>query len=65
VGSVVDRAAEGKVSTEYFGYPCHSFIPLIVPQLSSPSIIRGWNNMPINDLSDGGLWFHSNPIGRQ
>jgi hypothetical protein len=36
VGSVVDRAAQGQVSTEYFVIPCHSFILLIAPQ-SSPS----------------------------
>jgi hypothetical protein len=28
VGSVVDRAAMGQVSSEYFGFPCHSIIPL-------------------------------------
>jgi hypothetical protein len=53
VGSVVDRAALGQVSSEYFSFPCHSFIPLIAPQ-SSPSIIQGWYNRPINDRSNSG-----------
>jgi hypothetical protein len=34
VGSVVDGAALGQVSSEYFSLPCHSFIPLIAPQSS-------------------------------
>jgi hypothetical protein len=29
---VVDRVALGQVLSEYFGYPCHSFITLIAPQ---------------------------------
>jgi hypothetical protein len=38
VGTVEDRAALGQVISQYFGFPCHSFIPLI-PSQSSPSII--------------------------
>jgi hypothetical protein len=41
--SLVDREALGQFSSEYFGFPCHSFIPQIIPQ-SSPSIIQGWYN---------------------
>jgi hypothetical protein len=40
----------GQVSSDYFGLPCHSFIPQ-----SSPSIIQSWYNMPINDLSNSDL----------
>jgi hypothetical protein len=54
VESVVDRAAVGRVSSEHFGFPSHSFIPLIVPQ-SSPSIIQGWYNKPINGRSNSRL----------
>jgi hypothetical protein len=39
VGFVVDRAALGKFSFLYFGFPCQISIPLIALQ-SSPSIIR-------------------------
>jgi hypothetical protein len=35
MGSVVDRGALGQVFSEYFGFPCHSFIPLIAAHLSS------------------------------
>jgi hypothetical protein len=45
----VDRAALGQVSSQYFGFPCHSFSPPTASQ-SSPSIIQGWYNRPINDL---------------
>jgi hypothetical protein len=31
VRSVVDRAARGQVCSEYFGFHCHSFIPLTAP----------------------------------
>jgi hypothetical protein len=41
--SVVDRASLGQVFFEYFGFPCHAFIPLIAPK-SSPSIIQDWYN---------------------
>jgi hypothetical protein len=67
---VVDRAAQGQVFCEYFGFLCHSFIhsfihsfmhsfmhlfiPLIPAQLS-PSIIQGWYNRPINGLSTDGI----------
>jgi hypothetical protein len=37
-------------------FPCQSYIPPIAPQ-SSPSIMQGWYNRPINDLSDSGLGF--------
>jgi hypothetical protein len=48
VESVVVRAVQ------YFAFPCHSFIPLSVPQ-SSPSIIQGWYNTPISEFSNSGL----------
>jgi hypothetical protein len=54
VSSVVDRAALGQVSSEYFGFPCHSFIPPTAPQ-SSPSTIQGWYNRSINGRSNSGL----------
>jgi hypothetical protein len=44
---VDDRAALVQVFSEYFGDPCHSFIPLIAPH-SSKSITEGWYNRPIN-----------------
>jgi hypothetical protein len=28
------REALGQVFSEYFGFPCHSFIPLVAPQTS-------------------------------
>jgi hypothetical protein len=40
VGSVLDEVALGQIFSEYFGFSCHSFIPVIAPQ-SSPSIIQG------------------------
>jgi hypothetical protein len=55
VGSVVDRGALGQVFSEYFGFPCHPFIPLITPQSSPSSLIQGWYNMPINGRSNSGL----------
>jgi hypothetical protein len=54
VGSVVERAALGQVSSKYFGFPCNSFIPLITPQ-SSPFAIQCWYNGPIYGLSNSGL----------
>jgi hypothetical protein len=39
VGSVVDRVTLRQVSSEYFYFPCRSFIPLIAPK-SSSSITR-------------------------
>jgi hypothetical protein len=53
VGSVLDKAALSLVFSEYFGFPCHSFIPLTAPQ--SSSIILDWCNRPINSRSDSGL----------
>jgi hypothetical protein len=44
VGSEVDRVPLGPVLSEYLGFSCHSFSPLIAPQ-SSPSIFQGWGNM--------------------
>jgi hypothetical protein len=49
-GSVVDRAPVEWVFSEYFGYPCHPFIPLIATK-SSSSIIQGWYNRQINGHS--------------
>jgi hypothetical protein len=54
VGSVVDRAALRQVFSEYLGFTCYSFIPLIATQ-SSPSIIQGWYSRPIYDRSNIGL----------
>jgi hypothetical protein len=54
VGSVVDRATLRQVSSEYFGFPCHSFIPLTASQ-SSQSIIQDWYSRPINGCSNSGL----------
>jgi hypothetical protein len=34
------RGTGASVFSEYFGFPCHSFIPLIVPK-SSSSIVQG------------------------
>jgi hypothetical protein len=56
VGSVVERAALGQVFSEYFGFPCHSFSPLIAAQ-SSPSIMQGWYNRPIHFRSNSRLAF--------
>jgi hypothetical protein len=60
VGSVVDSAALGQVFSEYFSFPYHSFSPLTAPQ-SSPSIILGWYNRPINGRSNSGLGSTSDP----
>jgi hypothetical protein len=54
VGYVLDRAALGQVSSEYFGFPCHSFIPPIAPQ-STLSIIQGRYNKPVAGCSNSGL----------
>jgi hypothetical protein len=41
-----------QVFSQYFGgFACHSFIPLNAPQ-SSPSIIQGWYNKPIDGSSN-------------
>jgi hypothetical protein len=53
MGSVVDKAL-GQVSSEYFGFPCHSFIPLTAPQSSQPAI-QVWYSRPTNGLSNSGL----------
>jgi hypothetical protein len=54
VGTVVDRAALGQVFSEYFNFPCHSFIPLITPQLS-PFVIQSWYKWPFSGHSTGRL----------
>jgi hypothetical protein len=36
-----------QIFSGYFGFPCHSFNPLIAPQ-SSPPTIKAWYNRPIN-----------------
>jgi hypothetical protein len=51
---VVDRAALRQVSTEYIGFPCHIFVPLIAPK-STPSVSQSWYNRPINARSNSGL----------
>jgi hypothetical protein len=50
----MERAALGQVFSEYFGFPCHSFIPLIGPQ-TLPSIVKGWGNRPILGLNISGF----------
>jgi hypothetical protein len=54
VGSVTNRAALQQVFSKYFGFPCHSFIPIFFPY-SLPSLIQGWCNTPISGLSISGL----------
>jgi hypothetical protein len=54
LGSVVDIAAPGEISSEYFAFPRHPFIPLPVPT-SSPSIIQVWYNRQINIRRNSGL----------
>jgi hypothetical protein len=56
---MVDSAALGQVSSKYFGFPCHPFIPLTVPQ-SPKSTIQGWYYRPINGSSNSG--FGSTPV---
>jgi hypothetical protein len=51
---LVDKVALGQVFSEYFGFLCHSLIPLTAPQ-SSPSIIEDWDNRLINGCSNSGL----------
>jgi hypothetical protein len=50
----VNRAALEQVFSVGFGFPCNSFMPIIVPQLSQ-SIVQGWHNRPINGSSNSGL----------
>jgi hypothetical protein len=50
----VDKVALGQVSSEYFGFPCHTFIPLIAnDHLSS----RGSYDRPISGLINSGLGY--------
>jgi hypothetical protein len=51
VGSILDRAALGQVVSEYFGFSCHSAIPLI-PSKSSPSMNQGWYNRSKYDCNN-------------
>jgi hypothetical protein len=66
VGSSVDRAPLGQVSSEYFGFPCHTLNPLIDPH-SSPSIIQCCYNWLLNGLRISGLcsttalWVNTKP----
>jgi hypothetical protein len=53
VGSLVDRAELGQVCSEYFGFPCHSFDPVIAPEPSY--VIQGSYNRPINGGRNSGL----------
>jgi hypothetical protein len=48
---MVDREALRQVFSEYFHFPCHTFIPLITPQ-SFLSIIHGWFNKPTSGHSN-------------
>jgi hypothetical protein len=57
---VVDIVALGQAFSKYFGFPCQPFVPLIAPQ-SSPSIVQGWYNRPINGGSNSGLGSTSPP----
>jgi hypothetical protein len=41
VGYVVDREALEQIFSEYFGFPCHSFIPQIASQSSSSLSMAG------------------------
>jgi hypothetical protein len=43
---MVNNGTLAHAFSQYFGFPCHSFIPLIAPQ-SSTSNIRGWYSRPI------------------
>jgi hypothetical protein len=52
---VVDRAALGQLSSGYFDFPCHPFIPLIAPKSLSSSITQVCYNRPIIGLSYSGL----------
>jgi hypothetical protein len=47
LGSVVDKAALEHVSSEYFSFPCLSFIAPIAVK-SSPPNIQGWYNQKIH-----------------
>jgi hypothetical protein len=38
----------GRFFSQYCSFPCHSFVPPVVPQ-SSPSITQGWYNRPIKN----------------
>jgi hypothetical protein len=60
VGSVVDRAELTQIASEYCGFSYHSFIPLIAPQ-SSPPTIKGWYNRLINVHSNSGPLFTPAP----
>jgi hypothetical protein len=54
VGFVLDKATLRQVSSEYFGFLCHLFIPLIAPQ-SSPSVTQSWYNKLVNGLNKSGF----------
>jgi hypothetical protein len=60
VGTVVDSAAPGRFLLEYYGFPCHSFTPLITSQLSS-SMNQGCYNAPINGYSNSALGYTPAP----
>jgi hypothetical protein len=55
-GSVLERAELRQIFSEYFSFPCQSFIPLTAPQ-SLRSVIRCWYNRPVNGRSNSGLGF--------
>jgi hypothetical protein len=47
-------AALEQVFSEYIGFPCHSFVPLVFPQ-SLLSIVQGWYTGTIKVHSNSGL----------
>jgi hypothetical protein len=49
-----NRDVLGQVSSEYFGFACHSFITAF-PLQQSPSIFHCWYNRSINGLRTSGL----------
>jgi hypothetical protein len=55
------QSGTGQVSSEYFGFLCHSFIPLTAPQ-PSPSVTQGWRNRPIKGNGISGLGCTPAPV---
>jgi hypothetical protein len=56
VGFVVSNAELEQVFSEYFGFPCQSFIPGTTLQPSTSSyIVQGWYRRRINDFSIRGF----------
>jgi hypothetical protein len=53
MGTVVDRAALGHVLSEYFGFPCQLFIPLIASQPSRAGAIGQLLELTKDDIFSG------------